>query len=110
MAWWKYKNLKVINSTLKAEFPSIYVDGLSGSNYTAEGLDIYGVVDALKVLKGTLDGLPEGDLARTAVHLAAARVQLGLGNASAARGQLEAALRVAPGHEAAVALLATLPR
>ncbi|HEY3409282.1 MAG TPA: hypothetical protein VGK53_14010 [Propionicimonas sp.] len=52
MAWWKYKNLKVINSTLKAEFPSIYVDGLSGSNYTAEGLDISGVVDALKVIGG----------------------------------------------------------
>ncbi|HEY3339505.1 MAG TPA: hypothetical protein VGK18_13460 [Propionicimonas sp.] len=52
MAWWKYKNLKVINSTLKAEFPSIYVDGLSGSNYTAQGLDIYGVVDALKVIGG----------------------------------------------------------
>ena len=49
-AWWKFKNLQVINSTLKAEHPSLRVDGLSGSNFTASGLDISGVVDTAKVI------------------------------------------------------------
>jgi hypothetical protein len=50
MAWWQPKNLRVINSTLKAANPSLHVDGLTGSGYTADGLDISGVVDATKVI------------------------------------------------------------
>jgi len=53
MAWWQPKNLQVINSTLKADNPSLHVDGLSGSGFTAEGLDISGVVDAAKIIGGT---------------------------------------------------------
>ncbi len=51
-AWWKAKNLKVQYTTLKAINPSLHVDGLSGSNFTAENLDISGVVDAVKVIGG----------------------------------------------------------
>jgi hypothetical protein len=54
MAWWQPKNLQVIHSTLKADNPSLHVDGLSGSGYTAEGLDISGVVDATKVIGGNV--------------------------------------------------------
>jgi hypothetical protein len=54
MAWAKPKNLQVINSTLKADNPSLHVDGLSGSGYTADGLDISGVVDATKVIGGNV--------------------------------------------------------
>ena len=53
-AWWKAKNLKVVNTTLKATNRSLHIDGLSGSNYTAEGLDISGVVDATKVIGGNV--------------------------------------------------------
>lgn len=53
-AWWKAKNLKIVNTTLKATNRSLHIDGLSGSNYTAEGLDISGVVDATKVIGGNV--------------------------------------------------------
>ena len=49
-AWWRAKNLKVVNTTIKAANRSLHIDGLSGSNFTAEGLDISGVVDAVKVI------------------------------------------------------------
>jgi hypothetical protein len=49
-AWWQAKNFRIVNSTIKAQNRSLHVDGLSGSNFTAEGLDISGVVDATKVI------------------------------------------------------------
>jgi hypothetical protein len=54
MAWWQPKNLRVINSTLKAANPGLHVDGLAGSGFTADGLDISGVVDATKVIGGNV--------------------------------------------------------
>lgn len=65
-------------------------------------------VNALKILQGTLGSLAEGDPARVAVHLAAARIQLGLGNRDAARGQLDALLRIRPNHELALQWRSTL--
>ncbi len=49
-AWWQAKNLQVVNSTLKATNRSLLIDGISGSNYTADHLDVSGVVDAAKVI------------------------------------------------------------
>jgi hypothetical protein len=49
-AWWQAKNLRVVNSTLKATNRSLLIDGISGSNYTADHLDISGIVDAAKVI------------------------------------------------------------
>lgn len=54
MAWWGAKNLTVTNSTLVAEHPSLHIDGLSGSGFTATNLDIHGVVDAVKVIGGNV--------------------------------------------------------
>jgi hypothetical protein len=50
MAWWQPKNLQILRSTLVATYQSIYVDGISGSGYTADGLDISNTVDATKVI------------------------------------------------------------
>ncbi|MEZ6017753.1 MAG: glycosyltransferase family 39 protein [Planctomycetota bacterium] len=63
---------------------------------------------ALQVLQGTLAGLDEGDPARAAVQLAAARVQLGIGNEAAARRLLEGVLADHPAHETARRLLGAL--
>jgi hypothetical protein len=49
MSWNGAKNLKILNSTLVARYPSPNTEGVSGSNYTASGLDISKVVDAVKV-------------------------------------------------------------
>lgn len=51
-SWWGYTNLVVQDSTLRADFPSYYVDGLSGGNLTATRLDISRVVDNVKVIGG----------------------------------------------------------
>lgn len=49
-AWWGFKNLRVEDSTLRADHPSVHLDGLSGSNFTASRLDISNVVDTVKVI------------------------------------------------------------
>ncbi|WP_198671826.1 right-handed parallel beta-helix repeat-containing protein [Desertihabitans aurantiacus] len=54
MAWWGAKNLKVTDSTLKASTPSLRLDGLSGSGFTADRLNISGVVDPVKVIGGNV--------------------------------------------------------
>jgi len=50
MAWWQPKNLQILDSTLVATNKSTHVDGISGSGYTADGLDISKIVDATKVI------------------------------------------------------------
>lgn len=50
MAWQKPKNLQILNSTLVATNKSIYVDGISGSGYTADGVEIINTVDGTKVI------------------------------------------------------------
>ncbi|HEY3339504.1 MAG TPA: right-handed parallel beta-helix repeat-containing protein [Propionicimonas sp.] len=49
-AWWQARNLQVVNTTLKAANRSLLIDGISGSNYTADRLDVSGIVDAAKVI------------------------------------------------------------
>lgn len=49
-SWWGFKNLTVTDSTLRASSPSVNVDGISGANYTAARLDVYDVVDQVKVI------------------------------------------------------------
>lgn len=50
MAWWGARNLKIVDSTLVAKNPSLHVDGISGSGFTAERVNVYGVVDGIKVI------------------------------------------------------------
>ncbi len=50
MAWWGARNLKIVDSTLFAKNPSLHVDGISGSGFTAERVNVYGVVDGIKVI------------------------------------------------------------
>lgn len=49
MSWNDAKNLVVKDSTLIPRYPNCWVDGVSGKDFTAERLDISGVVDAVKV-------------------------------------------------------------
>ena len=49
-SWWGYKNLQIYDSTLRAQYTSLRMDGLSGANYTAQRLDVSNVVDAVKVI------------------------------------------------------------
>ena len=51
-AWWNYKNIIVEDSTLVAANAGYHIDGLSGSNITGRRLNIYGVVDPIKVIGG----------------------------------------------------------
>ncbi len=51
-SWWGNTNLVVQDSTLRADFPSYWMDGLTGSNFTATRLDISRVVDTVKVAAG----------------------------------------------------------
>lgn len=41
--------LTIEDSELVAEFPSPYIDGLRGQNFTARRVDIHGVIDAVRV-------------------------------------------------------------
>ncbi len=50
MAWWQPKNLQILHSTLVATNHSIYLDGISGSGYTADGVEIINTVDGTKVI------------------------------------------------------------
>jgi len=76
--------------------------------WAAARVDEQRYVTALKILKGTLDGLAPDDPAASALRVTAARIQLELGNLPAARGQLEAVLARWPQHAAALDLLASL--
>jgi hypothetical protein len=49
MSWSGAKNLVVQDSTLVPRYPSAYVDGISGKDFTAERVNISGTVDAVKV-------------------------------------------------------------
>ena len=49
-SWWGYKNLQIYDTTLRAQYTSLRMDGLSGANYTAQRLDVSNVVDAVKVI------------------------------------------------------------
>lgn len=49
-AWWQHKNFVIEDSTLVAANRSLRIDGLSGSGITAQRLNIYGVVDGVKVI------------------------------------------------------------
>jgi len=53
-SWWNNTNLTIRDSTLAADFPSYYLDGISGSNFRAERLDISRVVDPIKVVDGNV--------------------------------------------------------
>ncbi len=50
MDWNGGTNLVVKDTTLVPQHRSIWLDGISGKNFTAERLDVSGVVDAVKVL------------------------------------------------------------
>lgn len=53
-SWWGYKGLRVEDSTLRADYPSYYLDGLSGANFTATRLDVSNVVDSVKLIGGNV--------------------------------------------------------
>jgi hypothetical protein len=50
MAWLRPQNLQILHSTLVATNKSIYVDGVSGSGYTVDGVEIINTVDGTKVI------------------------------------------------------------
>lgn len=50
MDWSDAKNLVVKDTTLVPRNPSVWLDGISGKDFTAERVDISGVVDAVKVI------------------------------------------------------------
>ncbi len=50
MAWLKPQNLQILRTTLAATNKSIYLDGISGSGYTADGVEITNTVDGTKVI------------------------------------------------------------
>ncbi|HEY3408238.1 MAG TPA: hypothetical protein VGK53_08715 [Propionicimonas sp.] len=50
MAWLKPQNLQILRTTLVATNKSIYLDGISGSGYTADGVEIINTVDGAKVI------------------------------------------------------------
>ena len=49
-SWWGARNFVIEDSTIVAANPSLRIDGVSGSNFTARRLNIYGVVDPIKIL------------------------------------------------------------
>jgi hypothetical protein len=49
-AYGVHPNFVITDSTLVAAFPSLWLDGLDGAHFTAERLDISGVVDSIKVI------------------------------------------------------------
>jgi hypothetical protein len=53
-SWWGNTNIKVEDSTLRADHPSYWQDGLSGGNITATRLNISNVVDSVKVIGGNV--------------------------------------------------------
>ena len=53
-SWWGNTNIKIEDSTLRADYPSYYQDGISGKNITATRLEITRVVDAVKIIGGNV--------------------------------------------------------
>ncbi len=53
-SWWGYTNTRIEDSTLRADYPSYWVDGISGKNISANRLDISRVVDSVKVIGGNV--------------------------------------------------------
>lgn len=49
-AWWGFRNIQISDTTVRADNPSLHIDGLSGSNFTARRLDVSNVVDSVKVI------------------------------------------------------------
>jgi predicted xylan-binding protein with Ca-dependent carbohydrate-binding module len=45
-----HPNFHIYDSTILPDFPSLYLDGLDGAHFTAERVDISGVVDSIKVI------------------------------------------------------------
>jgi hypothetical protein len=44
-------NLLIQDVVLKPEFPSVYIDGIHGGNFTARRVDISGTVDGIKIFR-----------------------------------------------------------
>ncbi len=53
-SWWGFTNTKIEDSTLRADNPSYYLDGISGGKISANRLDISRVVDSVKVIGGNV--------------------------------------------------------
>jgi len=54
VSWWGNTNIKVEDSTIRADYPSYWQDGISGGNITATRLNISRVVDSIKVIGGNV--------------------------------------------------------
>jgi len=52
VSWWGNTGLKIEDSTLLPAYPSIYMDALSGGNFTATRLDISKGIDSVKIIGG----------------------------------------------------------
>lgn len=48
--YWNHSNLVIEDSTLSAQYPSYWIDGIEGSSYTLNRVDINNVVDSAKVI------------------------------------------------------------
>lgn len=53
-SWWGNTNIKIEDSTLRADYPSYWLDGISGANISISRLDISRVVDGVKVIGGNV--------------------------------------------------------
>jgi hypothetical protein len=54
VSWWGNTNIKIEDSTIRADYPSYYQDGLSGGNISANRVNISNVVDSVKVIGGNV--------------------------------------------------------
>jgi len=54
VSWWGNTNIKIEDSTIRADHPSYWQDGISGGNITATRLNISKVVDSVKVIGGNV--------------------------------------------------------
>jgi len=54
VSWWGNTNVRVEDSTIRADYPSYWQDGISGGNITATRLDISRVVDSFKIIGGNV--------------------------------------------------------
>jgi hypothetical protein len=49
-AYWNHSNLVIQDSTLAPQHPSYWIDGIKGSSFTLNRVDIYNVVDSVQVI------------------------------------------------------------
>lgn len=49
-AYWNHSNLRIEDSTLAAQHPSYWIDGIKASSFTLNRVDIYDVVDSVQVI------------------------------------------------------------